>query len=254
MQASELHSLISKLEQNQHAHYNIVSGQYDSKLHYYFSPPGDEYYNITKELRNNTYVVEYHTSTHIYTLNNEWLGTTASQHNQYRTLLGQANIPVVACETHEEVELDGELWIYNEFSKPYSNAYSSVGSLVFSDIAPSDSLNNYVIGAVSTLNCLASQPTGTKIWPVSWDDAYNISNYFRNKDNEWYWKSPLSYTNRQAINPSEYSQQLIDATKAIIHIGSTNLNPEAFTNTSVFQKYISDLDSSVFTYDLGELS
>lgn len=253
MQASELHSLIQKLEDNQSAHYNIVADTMIDKQ-YYFSAPGETYYNIIKDLRTGKYIVEYHTATHIYTLNNVWLNTTQSQHNQYRTILGASNIPVVTCEAHEEVTFNEIDWIYNAFSKPITNSKSTIGFFGELDRTVADAFNNYILAAVSTLNCLAEQPLGSKVWPLSQEFVYGPESYYRNDESNWYWKSPLAYTNQQSIDPNKYAYEIIQTRDKAVTTLDISLNPESgVASTNVYSTYLQDLNDNVFGVAKGEI-
>lgn len=247
MQASELYELIStKLPKAAGLHYNAV-GYATTGRTYYFSKPGEEYYSIIKQERNVKQpgtMIEYHTPTHIYTLNNCFTETTIELHNQFRTIMASENINVARCVAHEVVEYDYDDWVYNAFEKPIANA-KSVQDLIA--IQPDDNStiwNQLCVHSVTTLNVLANAPMGTKIWPDGWGPSLGFIDYYRNSDGEWYWKAPLAYTNQYSLNATEFANDTFSWMKGAKRY--YNLNPHLHVNPEFYTSYIDNLNNEVF--------
>ena len=243
MQASELYDLITnKLYKNRNAHYNVGRDRVLA-----FSPPGDEYYTIIEENLSDYsgIVVEYHTPTHYYTLNNAFLHTTADLHNQFRTIMRSNNITVATCEVHETVTLGGEEWIYNVWAKPYTGC-SNVWADIISTSKDNDGLiNNFIVRTIKTLNVLADQPLGSKIWPKGWYYVLDFKSYYSNGNEEWYWQPPLCYTNQYQTDTHQIAQEA-----AIWVTDEWNkhmvLNPHIYSNPALLARYSDDLNKEVF--------
>ena len=239
MQAAELHKLKDKLSKSTSLHFNALDHPNGIKMH--FSPPGDEYYSILQ--RNlHDYVIEYHTPTHIYTLNN-CFEATLELHNQFRTIMSAEGIVVPVCAHEEHSMFDGS-WTYNAWIKPVSDAKSTFELVLNTDVDNTATFNNFCTHAVSTLNVLAKQPQGSKVWPESWASELGASAYYRNANNEWYWKSPLGYLNRYGKDTNLFAENMFswvtDANKLI------SLNPHIHRNADFHVSFISQLDSTVF--------
>jgi len=247
MQASELYDLIkTKLPKAAGLHYNAVGYALNGRTHY-FSPAGDEYYSIIKQemkVKQPGTLIEYHTPTHIYTLNNCFLETTIELHNQFRTIMSAENITVPRCVAHEVVEYDYDEWVYNAFEKPVANA-KSVQELI--TVLPDDNSavwNNWCVHGVTTLNALAKSPMGTKIWPDGWGPQLGLMDYYRNADSEWYWKPPLAYTNRYSLDPSIFAKEALSGMFGAKRF--YDLNPHIHINPQLNLVYLDNLDNSVY--------
>lgn len=243
MQASELYDLIiNKLYKNRTAHYNIGRERVLA-----FSPPGEEYYTVIEQ--NGTdhpgIIVEYHTPTHYYTLNNAFLDTPVELHNQFRTIMRSNGITVASCEKHEIVSMGGEDWVYNVWAKPYAGC-SNVWSDIISTAKDKDGLiNNFIVRTIKTLNVLADQPMGSKVWAKGWYYVLDFKSYYSNDNNEWYWQPPLCYTNRYQTNTKEFGKEAAvwlteEWTKHMV------LNPHIYSNPSLLARYNDDLNKEVF--------
>lgn len=253
MQATELHDLITqKLEKNYHAHYNVNRDGFIA-----FSKPGETYWNIERRnFRNDQEgtVVEYHTPTHYYTLNDIGLNTTIDLHNQFKAIMRSNNITVASNETHEEVEIDGKLWMYDVWAKPYADTYQVWGSIC-TGAKDNDALfNTYAANVVKFLNVCADQPMGSKIWP---DTQFNYQCFYINDKLEYFWQSPLSYTNRYilGLGVSDYAKYMCfwlpnHSMHGVDLFGEHMiLNPQLYSDRQLINRYTEQLNTDVFKVD-----
>ena len=252
MQASELHELIKKkLPASGSLHYNtLTSDPNEVGRTMYFSPPGDEYYSIIKQTRsgNPGTTIEYHTPTHIYFLNDCWVETTLDMHNQYRTIMGSKNIIIPRCIEHEVIEIDYVEWVYNVFEKPVANAKTVQELVGITDADNSTVWNQAALHVVSTLNALAELPMGTKAIPTGWYTGLKLGDYYSNQEGAWYWKPPLTFTNRYNTDMDVY---LWEAITWMWDVKSYNiLNPHLHINPDFSEMFLKNLDS-IYNVDLA---
>jgi hypothetical protein len=250
MQATELHDLITnKLEKNRAAHYNV-----DRDTLVAFSPPGETYWNVERQnYRHNQEgtIVEYHTPTHYYTLNDVGLNVTVDMHSQFKTIMRSNGITVASNETHEEVEINGKLWMYDVWAKPYTDCYNIWGAICTQSKNNDGLINTYAANTVKFLNTLAAQPMGMKVWP---DTKFNYQSFYVNDDWEAYWQSPLSYTNRYVLGTgaSVYAKYMCfwlpnhSLHGVDLFADHILLNPQLYSDRNLVNRYTDDLNTDVF--------
>lgn len=241
MQAADLHKLKDTLTKSNSLHFNALGHPNGIKMH--FSTPGEEYYTVLK--RDAGIVIEYHTPTHFYTLNNCFDAATIELHNQFRTIMASNGITIPVCTAHEEHNMSDGTWIYNAWLKPISDAKTPFDMLVTTSQDSTAVFNNVATHMVATLNVLATQPLGSKVWPSGWSSQLGLSDYFVNPNNEWYWKPPMEYVNRyQSEDVNEIAKNMFTWLFEINNV--INMNPHIHRTADFHKVHISQLNSDVF--------
>lgn len=246
MQSADLYELIqTKLSKSLSAVYNQPPSQQIIAA----SPPGENYWTIMQDKSNNgAIVIEYHTPTHYYTLNNAHLDTSIELHNQFRTIMKAAGIKVAVCEEHSIVEHGYESWVYNVWAKPVENAKSWAERFFKSSTDNTTLINSVTVNTISTMNAFAEAPMGTRIWPLGFlRNTMGPITHFANDSGDWFWTSPLEYANRMEINPTEAASVWLSV--AIIAASEYNSNPHFHINQNFYNGYFDNINAEVFDVD-----
>lgn len=247
MQSADLYELIqTKLSKSLSAVYN----QPPTGQTFAASPPGENYWTMIQDTRdsNGAIVIEYHTPTHYYTLNNAYFDTSIELHNQFRTIMKTAGIKVAVCEEHSIVEHGGESWVYNVWSKPVENSKSWAERFFKSSADNTTLINSVTVNSINTMNVFASAPAGTRIWPLGFlRNTMGPIEHFANDAGDWFWTSPLVYANRMEVNPTELATVWLSI--SIIAASEYNSNPHFHINQNFYNGYFDNLNTEVFDVD-----
>jgi hypothetical protein len=247
MQSADLYELIqTKLSKSLSAVYNQPPQQQIIAA----SPPGENYWTMIQDnLDNNgAIIIEYHTPTHYYTLNNAYLDTSIELHNQFRTIMRTAGIKVAVCEEHSIVEHGGETWVYNAWQKPVQDTKPWAERFFRTSDDNSTLINSLTVNIISTMNVFADAPTGTRIWPIGFSkNTMGPMTHFANNAGEWFWTSPLTYVNRMEIDPS--SAAIVWLSLSTVAASLHSSNPHFHLNPNFYNSYFDNINSEVFDVD-----